>query len=134
MASAAFGEPFHSGFSRSGDTDRRPFRRGQFNAFNGPILWRRYDPACSAGVRQRDRHSVHLRGLHDSHVRGHMMGILRVSKEGEVHGLDLHEHGISAYPEYVISSSGRPVGMPVEPVAYSVAPVSDPVPRLTGSP
>jgi ammonium transporter, Amt family len=65
----------------------------------------------------------------------HMMGILRVSKEGELHGLDLHEHGISAYPEYVISSSGRPAGMPVEPVAYSVAPASDPVPRLgmTGS-
>jgi Amt family ammonium transporter len=65
----------------------------------------------------------------------HMMGILRVSKEGELHGLDLHEHGISAYPEYVISSSGRPAGMPVEPVAYSVAPLSEPVPRLgmTGS-
>ncbi len=65
----------------------------------------------------------------------HMMGILRVSKEGELHGLDLHEHGISAYPEYVISASGPPAGMPVEPVAYSVAPASDPVPRLgmTGS-
>jgi Amt family ammonium transporter len=65
----------------------------------------------------------------------HMMGILRVSKEGELHGLDLHEHGISAYPEYVISSTGRPAGMPVEPVAYSVAPIPDPVPRLgmTGS-
>jgi Amt family ammonium transporter len=65
----------------------------------------------------------------------HMMGILRVSKEGEIHGLDLHEHGISAYPEYVISSSGRPAGMPVEPVAFSSAPVTDPVPRLgmTGS-
>jgi hypothetical protein len=25
--------------------------------------------------------------------------------------LDLHEHGISAYPEYVISSMGRPGGM-----------------------
>ena len=56
----------------------------------------------------------------------HMMGILRVSKEGELHGLDLHEHGISAYPEYVISSSGRPAGMPVEPVAYSVAPALGP--------
>jgi Amt family ammonium transporter len=36
------------------------------------------------------------------------MGLLRVSEEGEIHGLDLHEHGISAYPEYVISSTGRP--------------------------
>jgi Amt family ammonium transporter len=33
------------------------------------------------------------------------MGHLRVTREGEVQGLDLFEHGISAYPEYVISSS-----------------------------
>jgi ammonium transporter, Amt family len=39
------------------------------------------------------------------------MGVLRVSKEGELYGLDLHEHGISAYPEYVISSSAAPQGM-----------------------
>ena len=38
-------------------------------------------------------------------------GVLRVSAEGELYGLDLHEHGISAYPEYVISSMGRPGGM-----------------------
>ena len=38
-------------------------------------------------------------------------GHLRVTKEGEMHGLDLFEHGISAYPEYVISASGRPGGM-----------------------
>ena len=36
------------------------------------------------------------------------MGLLRVSREGELHGLDLHEHGISAYPEYVISAMGKP--------------------------
>ena len=29
-------------------------------------------------------------------------GTLRVSKEGEMEGLDLHEHGMVAYPEYVI--------------------------------
>ena len=39
------------------------------------------------------------------------MGFLRVSAEGEAYGLDLHEHGISAYPEYVISSMARPGGM-----------------------
>jgi Amt family ammonium transporter len=38
-------------------------------------------------------------------------GVLRVSAEGEAYGLDLHEHGISAYPEYVISAMGRPAGL-----------------------
>src|SRR5437588_3558862 len=38
-------------------------------------------------------------------------GYLRVSEEGELYGLDLHEHGISAYPEYVISALGAPRGM-----------------------
>ena len=37
------------------------------------------------------------------------MGLLRVSAEGEMEGLDLHEHGISAYPEYVISAHAMPV-------------------------
>ncbi len=39
------------------------------------------------------------------------MGLLRVSASGEVLGLDLHEHGISAYPEYVISSTGGPAAV-----------------------
>jgi Amt family ammonium transporter len=38
------------------------------------------------------------------------VGLLRVSAEGELYGLDLHEHGISAYPEYVISALGTPSG------------------------
>jgi Amt family ammonium transporter len=29
------------------------------------------------------------------------VGLLRVSKEGELLGLDLDQHGISAYPEHV---------------------------------
>ena len=40
--------------------------------------------------------------------------LLRVSAEGETYGLDLHEHGISAYPEYLITSAGRPIGMAPE--------------------
>ena len=39
------------------------------------------------------------------------IGVLRVSPEGEMLGLDLHEHGISAYPEYVISSTPSPASM-----------------------
>src|SRR5271155_1599811 len=46
-------------------------------------------------------------------------GTLRVSREGELYGLDLHEHGISAYPEYVISSAGTPMGLEDEPVSRS---------------
>jgi Amt family ammonium transporter len=44
-------------------------------------------------------------------------GILRVSAEGESYGLDLHEHGIAAYPEYVISSVSAPIGVIPEVVA-----------------
>jgi Amt family ammonium transporter len=47
-------------------------------------------------------------------------GHLRVTREGELHGLDLYEHGISAYPEYVISSSAAPSGLPPEVVAPRV--------------
>jgi Amt family ammonium transporter len=48
-------------------------------------------------------------------------GTLRVSPDGEVAGLDLHEHGIVAYPEYVLQSTPgaahvsltpQPVGVP----------------------
>jgi Amt family ammonium transporter len=39
-----------------------------------------------------------------------LTGTLRVSKEGEIEGLDLHEHGISAYPEYLIAPSAQPSG------------------------
>jgi len=35
-------------------------------------------------------------------------GTLRVSKEGELEGLDLHEHGMLAYPEFVIHAGGAP--------------------------
>ncbi len=47
----------------------------------------------------------------------HLTGTLRVSMEGELYGLDLHEHGISAYPEYVISGLAAPSGMGADTVA-----------------
>jgi Amt family ammonium transporter len=40
------------------------------------------------------------------------MGQLRVSQEGELQGLDLHEHGIPAYPEYALHTSATPQGAP----------------------
>ena len=42
-------------------------------------------------------------------------GLLRVEHDGEVRGLDLFEHGISAYPEYVISAMGRPAAVVINP-------------------
>jgi ammonium transporter, Amt family len=58
-------------------------------------------------------------------------GTLRLSEEGELFGMDLYEHGISAYPEYVISPFASPTGMvhksvAVEPRAGFAA---EPVPR-----
>ena len=41
-------------------------------------------------------------------------GLLRLSEEGEHDGMDLHEHGISAYPEYVISALASPAGAPMK--------------------
>jgi len=42
----------------------------------------------------------------------HMLGYLRVSEAGELIGLDLHEHGIPAYPEYALHPSAAPQGVP----------------------
>jgi Amt family ammonium transporter len=54
------------------------------------------------------------------------MGYLRVSEDGENYGLDLHEHGISAYPEYVISSMGRSGGMLPEGSSIGHQPIAHP--------
>ena len=37
-------------------------------------------------------------------------GLLRVSEEGELVGLDIHEHGIPAYPEYSLHPAATPHG------------------------
>jgi ammonium transporter, Amt family len=41
-------------------------------------------------------------------------GTLRLPEDAELYGMDLHEHGISAYPEYVISALGAPGGLTQE--------------------
>src|SRR3954468_24136122 len=57
------------------------------------------------------------------------MGVLRVSKEGELEGLDVHEHGISAYPEYVISAHAMPSSLVIaQPDASRISP--SPAPRV----
>jgi Amt family ammonium transporter len=40
------------------------------------------------------------------------LGVLRVSAEGELQGLDLHEHGVPAYPEYALHAAATPQGTP----------------------
>jgi hypothetical protein len=53
------------------------------------------------------------------------MGMLRLPAEMETYGMDLHEHGISAYPEYVISALGAPGGMTQQlPLAATKAGIS----------
>jgi Amt family ammonium transporter len=55
------------------------------------------------------------------------MGIQRVTEEGELIGLDLHEHGIPAYPEYALHASAIPQGAPSfteQVLAPSMSPVS----------
>src|SRR6202049_5102660 len=51
----------------------------------------------------------------------HIPGLLRISKEGELYGMDLHEHGISAYPEYEISPFASPSGLSVQAEAAAKA-------------
>jgi Amt family ammonium transporter len=50
-----------------------------------------------------------------------LTGTLRVSEEGELEGLDLHEHGGEAYPEAIVSHHGQTsaVGKPASAEVYS---------------
>lgn len=63
-------------------------------------------------------------------------GTLRLPREAELYGMDLHEHGISAYPEYVISALGAPGGMtqdlPIPQEAKTSMAVT-PLPRAVSS-
>jgi ammonium transporter, Amt family len=57
------------------------------------------------------------------------LGMLRLPAEMEAYGMDLHEHGISAYPEYVISALGAPGGMTQEiPTSHVTAKLATTIP------
>jgi len=49
-------------------------------------------------------------------------GTLRVSREGELEGLDLHEHGVYGYPEFVINRGMGSAVSSVPPGAVSAPP------------
>jgi Amt family ammonium transporter len=60
------------------------------------------------------------------------MGYLRVTQEGELQGLDLHEHGIPAYPEYALHTSAMPQGAPgFTAAAFGGTPVTAKVAQRT---
>ena len=62
-----------------------------------------------------------------------IFGRLRISTEGELEGLDIHEHGISAYPEYVISALTAPRGMGRDTVGSGNVPSYDHGGELVGA-
>ena len=59
-----------------------------------------------------------------------LTGTLRVSREGELEGIDIHEHGVPAYPEYVTHPAATPQGamtfLPRNSPVEGVHPYSEP--------
>jgi ammonium transporter, Amt family len=56
-------------------------------------------------------------------------GTLRLPAEYELYGMDLHEHGISAYPEYVITALGSPTGLTAQQQQHAASnPMKAPAP------
>ena len=53
-------------------------------------------------------------------------GTLRISREGEIEGLDLHEHGMVAYPEYVIHGYEPTPHFQAPPATPGMAPAPQP--------
>ena len=58
-----------------------------------------------------------------------LTGTLRISKEGELEGLDLHEHGMVAYPEYVIHGYDPTPHSPGGTHAMASVAIADPKPQ-----
>src|SRR6478736_750069 len=54
-------------------------------------------------------------------------GTLRVSREGELEGLDLHEHGAHAYPEFAAAATIRSAVEPVGAMAMTGATLGNPL-------
>ena len=68
----------------------------------GSVLRRRHDAADLAAHWQRRDDVATLVVAFVLMYAVKATGTLRVSREGELEGLDIHEHGMFAYPEYVI--------------------------------
>jgi hypothetical protein len=56
-----------------------------------------------------------------------LTGTLRVSAAGELDGLDLHEHGMLAYPESPVHPSPRLMHITPKHASETSAPVQTPV-------
>jgi Amt family ammonium transporter len=54
-------------------------------------------------------------------------GVLRVSEDEEIEGLDIHEHGMYGYPEAALGAAVYPAGPRTSPTGEIVAPDSDKV-------